>query len=730
MKFRQFCIIACVVACETGGLPPASPVPRVWAQSSSSPANNAGAAYQIESVETVVKNARSLIRRQQYRAAEKLLLDRLASSSAAGNEMLEAALGEVYFSSRQDEKAVLRLKRSLIRYQRISPSTIQLLREESRVAGLLAETYARQLLAADAISVLQQVYACYKQQAIVDPPTQMDILSRLAALGETKSGSEKSAPPVDQEMNSLQEILQTSYARRLVPADDYFQGMARLAKYQSALRRFDQAAATLERLIKLGKTEHGSFDQLSLRLQLAEVYREAGQIDREIAALQAALPESSDIRSGSASNQPALPPQQLYRVAETQRLLADAWMRKKDRSQAAQQLALALQNYAAALQQANRPTSDDENKGIREVETSPTVLLERLVTMNDERKQLSAHGNLPAEDDLRWHQELLDTYQQSLFPDDAHLARLKLSFAGLYLGRSEFQQARTILQQLRTDCVQRRPTNVTVLAQTLSMLAECDLAIASRESLSEAADVLAQASEATNGLPADDDLRLSVRLNLGRLKAAQAQYRQALAELDQIASAQQASPRLRSLALLYLGLLYKEQLKLDQSLELCRRALEMRRTELAADDPELLRYYLALSELYIARHDDEQHDIQSLAEVIQHAEAACQNLPDDHPNRAAVLHQQAMVHYLNDQHHRSADQRQAARNIWEQLASICQRTGQQATHARALHYLARLDYLDWTQSVKAWNERLRRKFRSARIRGTQGTNRSIQRPSE
>src|SRR5262249_14717994 len=145
-----------------------------------------------------------------------------------------------------------------------------------------------------------------------------------------------------------------------------------------------------------------------------------------------------------------------------------------------------------------------------------------------------------------------------------------------------------------------------MLVQTLNLLTECDLATATQSSLQEAAAMIREAADICGTLPPDDELKWWVGLNLGRLKAAQGQYRQALDELDQIIAAspdRELSTKLRSLALLNLSLLYKEQLKLDEALKLCTQAIDLRQTELPADHPEMLRYYLALGELQIVRHD-------------------------------------------------------------------------------------------------------------------------------
>ena len=95
-------------------------------------------------------------------------------------ELLEGTLGEVYFRSGQDDKAVDWLSRSMARYERRSP-TLNVWKNKAGVAGLLADAFARQGKSTDAIATLQRMYARYNHQDRADPAAQLALIDRLAA---------------------------------------------------------------------------------------------------------------------------------------------------------------------------------------------------------------------------------------------------------------------------------------------------------------------------------------------------------------------------------------------------------------------------------------------------------------------------------------------------------------------------------------------------------------------
>lgn len=653
-----------------------------------------------------LRQARTLIWQRRFRAAEKLLLDQLSGAPQESMVSLEATLGEVYFRSRQDDKALSWLSRSLARYEHVRQPTLQALAEESRVVGMLSDTYARQGQLADAIASLEQMLAHYDHKDVVDVPTQMNLVVRLAALQSEKPAPASARTSLDDEIEWLTKRLQADQSRGRIRPEDYVQAVVCLARYQSLVMRPDLAITTLKDLIDKHSAALDPSDALALSAQLADVYRKQGDLNREIKVLEGALAKARTLQAATARAAADSRLRRMYDVAQLEQLLADALLRDGRLPRAAEHLESATHAYQAAQKQAALRARDEGDSE----EISDTLLLERIVDVVDRLMELRGAGDISLLDNIHLHEQLLAQFGQSLLPSDPRIARVDISLDGLYLQNSQFDLARTRLAQARDYWSRYRPKNVPVLVQTLDLLAETDLATSTRDSLQDAAGALAEAAELCDALPPADSLRGWVRLNLGRLKAAQGSYQQALDDLGQIVAdrpGRSVSPRLRSLALLQLGLLYKEQLEFDEALKFCRQAMEARQADLPADHPERLAYLLALGELYAARNDAARHDDQSLQDVIQQADTISRQLPEDHPSRAAVLHLQAMVHYLSDQRHADADQRQAARTVWQQLATICRRTGQQSVEARTLHYLARLDYLDWTAELKIWSNRLR-----------------------
>lgn len=671
---------------------------RAWSQVSAGAAVDRGAsAPGAANSDKLLEKVRQLARRQDYRAAEQLLVEHLRDVQARRPRdpafgLLVVELGTVYVQSGQYDEAAGWLSRLLPQLEGIQHPSRKLLEQESLVAELLAEAHAKLGQSEQGIAILRRTIARYDQEDVVDPAGKMDLLAHVAAL-------EKSPQP-ESEMDALADRLKTDFQRRALPLKDYARGLRSLARYQRLTGQFERAVATLKSLLRADESKKDHREEPAIWMQVADNYRSAGNSAAEVEALRTALRVEQASRDAGAATPPSVEQRSLFDEAEIERQLAVALPRAGHGRDAGKQLDEARRHYRDALQLASQPTPKDAEP----VGVAPIILLERLANVSGDALQLpGAADSGAAQEAISAHRELLAEYDRTLLANDPRFAQLRVTLGSFYISAGEFESARSELLKAQSYWLGRHPANYLMLARTLNLLGETALASDSNP-LAKAGDYFGQAAKICDAHLSDDELRWWVRLNQGRLATMAGHFQQAFdtfGEIPEMGPASPVSRKLYSSLLLHRGLLHKESLQFDEASRYCQQALEMRRADLGEDDVELLPYYLALGGLHIARHDAE-----SLQRVVDVATKIGSRLKPNHPDRLATRHQEAMAHYLRGELTADAKQRNQARQLWQKLLADCQGPSQGALRARLLHFLARVDYLDWAAAVKARNERM------------------------
>ena len=655
------------------------------------PANHPARASEIDggAADQTLKTARQLIARQQYRAAEQLLQQLVKTGDDASKGRAQELIGELYLRSGQHRKAIEWFKQAAATLEQRPASTIDLLRERSRNAILLARAYSALEQAPNASATLREAYALYARRGVVDPPIQIRLLARLAI----NSDAAKSVREWDRDLEGLLARLEANHNLGEIADDDFLRAKMCAAEYQCSMGRRDLAIAMLRRLINERDSQCKFGTVLAVHRQLADNLHDSGDTSAEIDTLQSALRFAADASTRSKDHD-ELTAQDLFDRAEIERQLADCFLRSADRKAAAAQMVAALNTYALVSgQELDALDGDDSNSA------SSLLLLQRIAQARSLLLELPNATPRMLRDAIESHEALLERYQRDLFAEDSRIAQVQTALGGLYLSASRFKEAGERLNVAKRIWLAHDRPNYPMLAQTLNLLGETALGSATtadaHENLKNAAKILAEHCP-------DDELSWRVRLNLARLDAASGRYRQAMDSLKFIIGAASGpSSAVQSLARLQLALLYKQQLQLDEAMRLCSESLQLRQAELGDRHIDLLPHYLALGEVQIAMRDPEL-----LAETTARSEGLTAMLPEDHTDRLVVAHHRAMVHFLRNQRDSDANERKLAGQIWSELSEQSRRVEQSALRARALHYLSRLDYLDWSAEVSQWNKQL------------------------
>ena len=630
-----------------------------------------GKSNRSQMADKVLGQARRFAHQRNFRAAEQLLLESLRRQHRETHAKAAwmAELGSVYADSGDFQSAELWLKRAGQKLDAASPSRATL-GEQSAVALRLADVQVVVGKPPQAAETLRRQLAKYREPKIEDPARQLDLLVRLHELGETTLLADPRSPPLNREIERVAPNLRAKN-------EDHRRGFERLAEYRAATGNPAAAIDIIKRFANQSPCEASK--------RIAAVHRRGGDRAAEIAVLRSALDADRP-----PTQIPELELQRFYEHAELARMLADALAQDGDRDGAAGQWKAAQTAYQQAL--AIAPNVAVQDSAAETVEE--TALLERLVEVAGKLMELpGTKDRMPA---LAVYQTLLDKYLATLLSGDPRIFRLRVALAGLQMNVNRTGAAKNQLEIALDYWLKRQPVEYPMLGQTWNLLGEANLALGEIE---QAQRCLDQAQSVCDEHLPEQELRLWIRINRGRLAMSRGQYRGALALFEDVLAANdhgRSSPRLRSAAWLHQGLLYKDLFQFDAAAELCGKALEECRRESGPEDVALLPHHLALGGLAVARRD-----AASLKETLESAAPLSAQLPDDDPARRSMAHLQAMVHYLRDEANSDPRERIAARACWEQLLPNCQGVDR----ARVLHYLARLDYLDWLAEWQAWRQR-------------------------
>jgi len=647
----------------------------------------------------LLQATRALARQEHYREAQRLLIEYFSSSRGRAQEgstsrSLATLLGSTYLWSGAYDQAATWFERTLRKVEALAPSR-RVLAERSSIAISLAQTYSARDQKPKAVGVLKSAYDQFRTAGIVDPASQIGILAELALLGERQLELPKTSTTIEKEVNRLTERLQTAYRQSLIDRRQYRRGMKGLARYQQVAGHRDESVATLRVVLRLAKEDKDLHAQIATGRQLAEIFRSAGRTKDETEALRTVLSLTEDNPKDSASDRAA----RFYQRAQTEQDLSLALERSRQIDDAGGQLQAARRDYLESLNYLRRALAATQSSDDHALDVSEIALLERIAETSAALIELPGATSRQAEQAIASLNTLLQAYEAALLASDPRIGRLHVTLAGFYVTASRFEDAQRELAAAERYWRNYRPPNYRMLVETLNLMAETSLA---KDSVAKAEKSILEAAQIAEQHLPRDELRWWTRLNQGRLSAAGGHYQQALHHFGAILGIppdEAPSPKLRSAAYLHLGLLHKDLLQFDDALRYCQKAVELRQEILGNRHVELAPYYLAIGGLHVARRDPE-----SLEQVVRQVQEIQSGASESDPNVLARRHLEAMVHYLRDEQQANAEERGEARRRWQTLLAICPK--QSALQARTLHYLARLEYLDWSADANARKQQL------------------------
>ncbi|HTU24632.1 MAG TPA: hypothetical protein VMF30_04505, partial [Pirellulales bacterium] len=606
------------------------------------------------------------------------------------NVALMSALGDVLVNSGKYQSAIGWLERAREASEQTADPSRQSLADQAAIALLLSNAYGRLGQIDRAIAALQTTLSHYEKANVVDPVVQLELIAGLLSFDRTFRPTATNAA-LAEKVGRLADQLAASHQRELIGVDDYARGLTALADCRLHLAEADAATLTTEKLIHLRTGGRKTLEEMAARRRLAEIYR--GQVDyeSEIKTLRAAL----DALGRQQQGDPAAHDFQVrlrYERAEIERLLVAALLHGEHQEEALSQLDRAEEDFVAALALARlMPTGGTAG-------VSQGRLLERIADVARQRLEMGRLDAQRLDRAITAHAELLDDYRKTLLADDPRIGSLELILGSLHLQAGDAVRAAPPLQAALAYWRKREPPDRYRLAQALHLVGEASLASIPAPRADQIEHYLAESHRLCLKHFPQDPLRWRVQLALGRLAVGMGRYGQALDWLHELSADNPSIPNeVCSAALLQLGLLYKQLLKFDEADRLCRAGLALRRQAIGEHDAGLSPFYLALGSLQVARRDVDALD-GYVARNVALGVAQSHNAPW----RWELAHLQAMAHYLRNEGEQSAAERQAARAAWRQLLSD-EPDLPTALRARSLHYLSRLDYLDWSSELDAWN---------------------------
>ncbi|HEX4142208.1 MAG TPA: CHAT domain-containing protein [Pirellulales bacterium] len=643
----------------------------------------------------LLKDAQALVARGEYRQAEKMLaaalqgtaIEKRGARPASVDLSLIATFGEVLIASGKYQPAQASLQRAFEACDQAGDLSRPALAQQAAIAILLSKALARTEQSQPAIGVVQKVLDRYRQAKVADSVVQIELLAQLSSFDAAVRPQATDKSLID-EIARLAEQLALDRQRGAAGYDDYARGLLALSDCQAQLGQRAAAVATIERLIRLRADKREILEELSARRRLADLHRQQADDRAEIETLEAAL--------AAADSHTGIPPEfelrLRYERAEIERLLAAALLRSGQTDAAIERLHATQQDFASTLALARRTTVTGP-AGVSEGR-----LLERMADVAGQRFELEARAAGQLQSTIAAHADLVDNYRQTLVADDPRIASLELILGGLYLKAGDRAHAEPLLHQALVYWRQRIPPDRFRLAQSLHLLGETALVTVPAPPADEIEKYLRESHDLCLAHFPTDPLRWRTQLALGRLFVATGRYRQALDSLHDVSAPDAAVPNdVASAALLQLGLLYKQLLRFDEADRFCRAGLELRQRALGQADAELAPFSLALGSLQVARRD-----AAALDASIARTRALGVATSGNPAWRWEFDHQQAMAHYLHNEQSSDADQRQAARAAWQKMLAD-EPDLPTALRARTLHYLSRLDYLDWSCELDAWN---------------------------
>jgi CHAT domain-containing protein/tetratricopeptide (TPR) repeat protein len=690
-----------------------------------------------------------------HRRAERRLLASLSPPGGRPPRRLDAdsyrlavLLTEVYYRSKQYQSARAWADRSFAYFDTLPRLNKRHTSDRHRVWVASADVH-RELGGPKGLNTAYQILhdaeIWYRTASLGFLHLRLDAQLRMATLAAQR-GHDSLVEKLLVSVAASRPTLDALHDARRITDNEYVDGMLVTAQAMARLDRHEDASAALRQLLELGKDPDATreeVDPLVLKhrfhiwRKIAQVERQAEKFTAEAAALNQAIVQLDALEKLQDGSTTTIDRAQIMldRGDVTRRLVVAADDAKKP-EHATGYLRYCLKLYQQTLDIVRKDLRGNTN-GRRETEHNE-LLGHQLIALQrrqEAAQQLLGRRNskspLTVDRMIEFTSDLYEVYQRELLIDDPRAYRIKTALGGYYVKVGEYAKARDILADTTSFWERCTPPDHRMLVRSLNLLGEVERVngnlsrpASSGENSENAAKVVDRtASSLLNQamriveqhLPDDHFLWLSVKINLGRLEASKGIYQAALDHFDAAIERAKSQPGTANesyiSALLNKGLLFKSLLRFKEAITYCERALAMRQQFVDENHPDLLPHYVALGSLYISKRDPDalRDQVRKSAGIIQqHWGAAIARGERPPPLVAIVQHQEAMTHFLQSEketnHQKKSSHRLAARRIWQELLAAGLGNHPLPLQARTMHYLARVDYLDWAQASLQWQK--------------------------
>ncbi len=462
-----------------------------------------------------------------------------------------------------------------------------------------------------------------------------------------------------------------------------------------ALDRHQEAVGQLQKLAE----QRNPNEQLrrDLWVEIAAIQRRAGVHEEEAQAWQEALKFHAARAKAGQPKEPLQGVQLLSDEADDRAHWAQALRKAGRLKEAAEQFHQSEQAYQEALR--SLPLVPHGESEPSEAGARRAAVLKGLIEAAEQEG--ASQGKEQAElasTILRYGGELHKLLETFLLDGDPRTHRLEVTLGIQGIRAGEFSTARAYLDTAYSffrACQPPDPLRAARVANLLSEVERTDGSVSkARARLDEAENSYHRAA-----FP-EEALRLAIRLNRGRLAAADGNCFQAGRCFDEVIEFGKNQPppddELRCLAMLNKGILYKSLARFDWAETWCKRALESRRSQLPADHPDLLPYYVALTTVQIeGGHRDAASKIVEKA-VRMGDQWRLQNTLFG----ARVQHLRALICFLSFQGTGNSTDADTAVRLWGQLEELQSQKHWRLDQAQTLHFLSRVNFVS---GAARWN---------------------------
>lgn len=649
--------------------------------------NEASLAYALD-------QAQQHVRRDEYRQAERVLLD-LINNSLDRDRQLEVssyveahhALSELYLRSGLFDNAIEWAEQlaAVVAAAPANPIDKSAFMDSAYV--LRARAMAESGVPEQASKLLRQLLRDRTAANDADPVSQLRLLSAIAEI-EVATRNREFGYVVIAARENLQRIRQLA-DRGLVELEVLQSATRNAVRVEAAAGHTEEALLLVPRLVDDTPLEAESLAELlSFEMHIASLFRRHQAYDDERRVLE-------DVRlrlhraSEANSTESVSFDRSLWQARTTERM-GRCLVAAGKATEGEKMLGEAYQAFARLM---DGDQIDEEVK----VDNASEVL----ASIETLARYAPAAGDETLIDEVSIKERLLHWYAANRLEDDPRTHLLRVSLAAILLARGDSAGAEELLETAVHYWLERTPREPVVVVRSLVMLAEAKRGMGS---LDEAAQLLEQA-----GVYCETDhprLDWLVRLNRGRLSVSLGQLRDArdqftslLAEFEQeTSSADELTNEVHADCLLNLALLDHMQLRYGDAIERCERAVDTRRQFVGDSDKRLLPYYLASAAAFAAIRD-----LDELNGRLERCQALLKK-NDKSGSAQAVQHLWAMFYFLHDEKTANAEHRRQALDSWSELLKHQRDDRIRFGAARTQHYLAALQFREWSELQRSWHE--------------------------